>query len=386
VTSRLDSQQPDALFVIDLERIIPSEAKGQTGLRSLNASRDLWEQRFRCPVVLWLPEYAAALLSIHARDLWRYRSHRFEFVFHNATEAGGTAGHFSDFSAASNLSQEEKQFRIAELQQRLADVGEPPGPELAAHSLLWLNELAFLYYELGRLDDAEDYWRKLSERASASDSQAALASAYGGLGNILLTRGDLDGAERMYRKVLAINEKLGQLEGMAHNYSNLGILLQTRGDLSGAELMYQEALAINEKLGRLEGMAHNYGNLGTVLQARGDLGGAEAMHRQALAIDEKLGQLEGMASTYGNLGILLTTRGDLGGAEMMYRKALAIDEKLGRLEGVATDYGNLGGVLRARGDLGAAREMWTKSRELFARIGASHMVEGIQGWIDSLPG
>src|SRR5439155_16715913 len=65
VSSQLDSHPPEALFVIDLERIVPSEASEQPALRSLNASRELWERHFRCPVVLWLPEYAATLLSIH---------------------------------------------------------------------------------------------------------------------------------------------------------------------------------------------------------------------------------------------------------------------------------------------------------------------------------
>ncbi len=93
----------------------------------------------------------------------------------------------------------------------------------------------------------------------------------------------------MHRKSLEIEEKLGRLEGMASQYGNLGNLLMTRGDLDGAEEMHRKSLEIEEKLGRLEGMASDYGNLGLVLETRGDLNGAEEMYRKSLEIEEKLG-------------------------------------------------------------------------------------------------
>jgi hypothetical protein len=70
----------------------------------------------------------------------------------------------------------------------------------------------------------------------------------------------------------------------------------------------------------------------------------------------------------------------------MFRQALAIDEKLGRPEGLANGYANLGVVLATWDDLDGAREMWSKSRDLFAKLGAQHMVDQVQGWIDELPG
>jgi hypothetical protein len=52
---------------------------------------------------------------------------------------------------------------------------------------------------------------------------------------------------------------------------------------------------------------------------------------------------------------------------------------------MASDYGHLGTVYATRGDLGKARELWTTARDLFQRLGALHMVEKVQGWIDDLP-
>src|SRR5882724_4900574 len=79
VCGRLRDGAPRGIIVLDLEASVPSEAKAQPTLRALNRSRELWE-RFACPVVFWLAEYAAALVARHAPDFWRYRSHQFEFV------------------------------------------------------------------------------------------------------------------------------------------------------------------------------------------------------------------------------------------------------------------------------------------------------------------
>ena len=52
-----------ALFVTGLERSLPSSEANFSVLRSLNASRELWVANFACPVVFWVPEYVATLLS-----------------------------------------------------------------------------------------------------------------------------------------------------------------------------------------------------------------------------------------------------------------------------------------------------------------------------------
>ena len=237
----------------------------------------------------------------------------------------------------------------------------------------------------GDLAGAEAMYRKSLAIEEKLGRLEGMANNYGNLGNVLFTRGDLDGAKEMYQKSLEISDPNGMLELSANQYGNLGNVLFTRGDLNGAEAMYRKALAIDEKLGRLEGMASDYGSLGIVLKIRRDLDGAQEMYGKALAIHEQLGSLEGMASDYGNLGNVLFTRGDLDGAEGMHRKSLAIEEKLGRLEGMANAYANLGIVRRTRGDFDGARANWVKSRDLYARLGAPHMVEKVQGWIDGLP-
>ena len=51
---------------------------------------------------------------------------------------------------------------------------------------------------------------------------------------------------------------------------------------------------------------------------------------------------------------------------------------------MANQYNNLGEVAQTRGDLVKARSLWVQSRDLFAEIGAAHMVQKVQSWIDDL--
>lgn len=375
-----------ALFVVGLEESLDSTKTRQPALASLNASRELWEQRFPCPVVFWLPDFAVALLSGEARDFFRYRSHRFEFVSDQAALVAALSDRFSgDLSAASSLSADEKRFRMAELEQRISQAGDPPSDVLVNYVVVWMNELFYLYFSIGDLTGAEAVLKKSLAVNEKLGRLEDAAGDYGNLATVYATRGDLTAAEQLFKKSLAINKKLGGLEAMGVVYGNLGNVYYERGDLKGAEAMHKKSLAIDEQLGHLEGMARTYCNLGTVYETSRDVDAAEAMYKKSLAIEERLGHLEGLATGYANLGGVLQTRGDLDAAEEMYKKSLGIDEKLGLLEGMAINYDNFGSLYEMRGDPKAARDHWTKARDLYAKIGMPHMVEKMQSRLDSLP-
>ena len=247
--------KPAALFVVNLEASIPSERESQPALASLNASRELWERRFPCPVVFWLPEYAAALLSIHAGDFWRYRSHRFEFVSEQAGAVAGVADQFSgDLGAAATLTAEQKRYRIAELEQRIADAGDDPPDSLAQHACVWLSELGFLYDFIGDLDRAEQMHRKALRIYEKLGRMDGMANDYG---------------------------NLGRMDGMANDYGNLGVIYGKRGDLEQAEQMLRKALEIDEQLGRMEGMAISLANLGRIAEQRGNVTKARELWTKA---------------------------------------------------------------------------------------------------------
>jgi len=388
VCEKTQGSSPWALFVTNLEKSLPSSDQKPVRspvLRRLNGTRELWKQQHPYPVVFWVPEYVAGMLASGARDLWAWRSHQFEFVAERLEFAVAVMPMFTGgLSMAANLDQDSKRFRIAELEQRIGDAGEPLPAELVPHAFAWLQELGHLLYIFGELDQAENTWRRALALAERVGRQEGVAMQYGNLGLIYQARGKLEDAEAMHRKALDIDERLGRHQGMACEYGNLGEIYLARGDLDGAEAVVRKSLEIDERLGHLEGLAIDYSNLGVIYWRRGELNQAESMYRKALDIDEKLGHVEAMAAHYGNLGVLSGERGDLVRAEAMHRKALELYESLGVLEGMAKQYGNLGIDYSQRGDVRAARECWTKARDLYARIGVPHKVEKVQAWIDEL--
>jgi len=372
---KLTIKRPPAIFITEIENALPSDEVQPRIIRNLNASRDLWQEKLSCPVVFWLPEYAAAMLQKDALDFASWISHTFEFVSEQATAMAGTLDVYAgDITSAGRLDADQKRFRIAELEQRIEEAGYPTKLQFAKYVLVWFNELAYLYLTIGDLDTAEANIRESLRIAEKLGIQVALASAYGNLGVIYQTRGDLDKAETMLNKSLDINEKLGRLKGVAHQYGNLGLIYKTRGVLDKAEQMLKKSLEINERLGWLEGMVDQYGNLGVIYQTQGDMEKAEEMFHKVLDVENRLGRPESIATAYGNLGLIYQTRGDLEKAKQMFIKSLEIDEKFGRLEGMANQYANLGVIYLARGDLAKAEQMHTKSLEIEEKIGR---LEGI---------
>jgi len=211
------------IFVVGIEKLLPSDRKEHKVIKALNATRELWRSHFSCPVVFWVPEYASTLLSIHARDLWSWLSHSFEFISEQATPSAGMMDNYAgDIISAGRLDADQKRFRIAELEQRIEDAGEPPKPELVQHILIWLNELAYIYKAIGDLDKSQQNILKSLEIAERLGLQKTVADAYGNLGLIYRTKGDLARAEGMHNKSLEIEKKLGSLEGMASQYGNFG--------------------------------------------------------------------------------------------------------------------------------------------------------------------
>jgi len=359
-----------ALFLIDLERSVPSDTEDLPVLRSLNASRELWESKYACPVVLWIPEYAARLLSIHARDFWRYRSHRFEFVSELAGVKAATADALAgDLDMASGLSKEEKRFRVAELEQRIAEAGEAPPQELVPHVMAWRNELAFLYWFLGEPNRAEDVLHRSLAFAEKLGDRAVMARSYHQLGVVVQLKGAYEEALAWYRKSLAIAEELGNRAGMAISYHQLGMVAQLKGAYEEALAWYHKSLEIKEELGDRAGMASSYHQLGIVAQLKGAYEEALSWYRKSLAIAEELGNRAGMAISYHQLGMVAQLKGAYEEALAWYRKSLEIAEELGDRAGMAISYHQLGIVAQLTGAYEEALSSYKKSLAIKEELG-----------------
>lgn len=125
-------------------------------------------------------------------------------------------------------------------------------------------QLATIYLDLGRLDDAEATF------GEALAANAKMGAAHNGLAVIAFTRGQADRAEDLIRKALALEPRLRT----AHY--NLGRIREAQGDVAAAEALYREELAIYPDHGRARF------NLAQILRARGDRTGYLAELRQGV--------------------------------------------------------------------------------------------------------
>jgi tetratricopeptide (TPR) repeat protein len=374
VRSRLGATQPDAVFIADLERSIPSEETRQSSLRSLNASRELWENRFRCPIVFWLPEYAATLLSVNARDFWRYCSHRFSFVFHSNLPGPSAADRISgDLVAASNLSRDEKHFRIAELQQRLADTDSAPDSTMARHRLLWLNELGWLHYIFGEAGEAQRSWLEYSTLASKAGSKSDVATALGNLGLASAALGDARGAIEFHERACAASREIGDRRGEGAELNELGNSRMALGEPGKAIGYYEQSLILARNLGDRAGEGTALGNLGNAWIALGDARKALGYHEQALTLSRQIGDRRGEGQDLGNLGNAWAALGDTRKAVGYYERQTAIAREIGDRAGEGRALGNLGSAWADIGDsakaIGYYNQHLTIARETGDRRG-----------------
>ena len=256
---------------------------------------------------------------------------------------------------------------------RILDATTGPGqaPPEPARSL-WLyttTSQATRQKDAGRPDQAAQIYRSalayLHGLPATDWSRGSTAAIHHQLGMTEHDRGRLEEAEDWYRKSLAISEELGHQPNIAITYHELGVTAQARGRHDEAEDWYRRSLAIKEELGDQPRIAISYHQLGVTAQARGRLDEAEDWYRRSLAIKEELGNRPGMASTYHQLGVTAQDRGRLGEAGDWYRKSLAIKEELGDLPGTAFTYGQLGLLAEARHQTLEALEWMVRCVALF---------------------
>jgi len=254
--------------------------------------------------------------------------------------------------------------------------GSGPPPFDTPTGILWLffaGAAATRSARHGRLDDAERTWRQITAALAALDDSPErlgnLSAGYQNLGAIARQRGRLDEAEDWYRRTLAIAEEAGDRSGLADTYRDLGVIARDRGDYEQAGEWFRRSLTVKEEIGDRLGTAAIYYQLGMNAQSLGRLDEADEWFRKSLAIDEEIGNRRTMSSTYLQLGNSAQLRGQLDEAEDWYRRSLAISEELGDRPRMAITYHRLGYSAQLRGRLDEADEWYRRSLAINEELG-----------------
>jgi tetratricopeptide (TPR) repeat protein len=255
-------------------------------------------------------------------------------------------------------------------QRILAWLQDQPATEWTRQNIAGTyHHLGMTAQERGRLDEADDWYRKALTIKEELGDRPSMAPTYHHLGMTAQDRGRLDEADDWYRKALTIKEELSNRPSMALTYHHLGMTAQDRGRLNEADDWYRKALTIKEELGDRPSMATTYHQLGNTAYLRTRLDEADDWYRKALTIFEELGNRPYMSATYHQLGMTAQDRGRLDEADDWYRKALTIFEELGNRHHMSAAYHQLGMTAQDRGRLDEADDWYRKALAIGQELG-----------------
>ena len=316
-------------------------------VRGLDEEAKQWVDRIRMSVEA--PDGTPPELDTLAGALW---------LFASGAQAGREA-------RAGLLDQADRSYHAMLRMLR----GQPETPRQRGHIATTCHMLGYVAQEHGRLDDAENWYRRSLTISEELGNRPNMAGTYHQLGNIAERQGQLDQAEDWYRRSLAISEELGNRPNTAITYHQLGMIAEGRGRLDDAEDWYRRSLTIDGELGNRPGMATTYHQLGGIAYERGRLDDAEEWYRGSLTIEEELGNRPNMAGTYHQLGNIAYDRGRLDDAENWYRRSLALREELGNRHSMAGAFHQLGNVAHSRGRPDDAEDWYRRSLAISEELG-----------------
>jgi len=362
VQQQMPDGKPRAVFIVDLEKALGKDT-GHRALQGLNVRREQWRSTLQCPVVFWIPEYVMPLLMTQARDFWSWVSHTLEFAPEPIALVNLLAGHTADAAVAANLDVHEKRIRIAELEQRIAEVADKSRGGLKAHLWTWLQELAYLYFYVGELHKAEQILQRSIDVGTPANSKAISETLHGiGIGRQL--RGDYDKALEYYERSQKIKRELGDKAGMAGSLHQIGGIHYLRGEYGKALEYTERAKEISEKLGRGSDISKSLQQIGIIHFSRGDYEKALEYFQQARKISEELADRTDISSILHDIGAVHQARGDHDRALEFFEQSLRIKEELGDRMGVAASLYQIGTVHEALGNSDKALEYCERANRI----------------------
>ena len=330
-------------------------------LNTLNNFRELFYEAKIPNLVFYNQAFSESVIR-KAPDFWRYRGNYYEF---EEAERGMAFEAIETLATPFSYQDKEDLLRRKRINEYLLEKVRDKEEKAKI-----LGELGVIFYYLGELDKASEYYEKALELDEGLGIKEGIARHLRSIGLIYRTKGELDKALEYYEKALELDEGLGIKEGIAKDLGNIGIIYRIKGELDKALDYYGKALELDKEVGRKEGIAIQLGNIGTVYRIKGELDKALDYYRKALELDEEVGRKEGIARDLGNIGIVNYIKGELDKALKYCKKALELNEELGRKGGIAIQLGNIGNVYYIKGELDKALEYLVKALRISNEIGS----------------
>jgi tetratricopeptide (TPR) repeat protein len=379
IRSRISDPPPDAVFVSGIENSLRvAELAHKTAfVANLNASRNSFEVVVPCPLFLWIPDYVLTAIMNGAPDFFSIRSgvYFFSATPRNTDEIvrSMTIGN----RAAANLSIQEKESRVIEIEHLLAEYESLAPDDRNKRAEVRLHRsLGYLLSLLGRYERAERHF--LQALALVSDFNDLKAEFYCCLDLVFtsVNRGDLEKAEEYCSDALRRARQLEDKELEGATLTAVARLRTMQGRFEEAKELYLQGLNLqNVQLDSLDPSELN--NLGNLYAHTNDLSQAELFYRKAVERKKEDGDIASAAGSLVNLGNVYYAQGRISEAEDALKESLGVARDLGLYGIEYRALRDLGNIRRAQNDISSAINFYKEALLLSKAVGDSKVADQI---------
>jgi DNA-binding winged helix-turn-helix (wHTH) protein/tetratricopeptide (TPR) repeat protein len=185
------------------------------------------------------------------------------------------------------------------------------------------NDMAGLYYESGKLSEAESMWRQAITEFRRVDEQEGLGASSNNLGDIYLVRGRLRQADQLLHQAILSYQRTKDADGVAGALVDLGDLCLHRGDLSGALENFHRSLQHAGSNGDKSVVAAALAGIGETKLQQSDVRAARTSYESAWRLRQELGEKQAIAQTELALAKIRILEGNPADAESRARRCKA---------------------------------------------------------------
>lgn len=307
--------------------------------------------------VLALPEFSGAQPSEAVRSLGAYVVKYLQprrSVDGAMLRVANTGDPFTDQAYARGM--HEKISGNMQQAKELLEVAAQGGDEA-----FWpAYELALSIAELGDLDDANQRYQRLLERAVAQASPLQIAVLSNALGISADLRGDLEQSKQHYEEGIKWAGDYGLHQKSAQLWINYAVLERARAQPALAREYLGRAFSAYERAGVEVLPGDFYITLGNIAADTGDVREAQQQYSQALTNFRRLDRPAGAGIALSNLSWASQMLGELDTSERYLAESIAVREEIGDTVGLVKSEIRQAGLAYSRGKLTLANSVALK--------------------------
>ncbi|MDR0307616.1 MAG: tetratricopeptide repeat protein [Chitinispirillales bacterium] len=264
----------------------------------------------------------------------------------------------------------EQMQRYEDLRDELMALPLDSEPNRLLAAAVTLNNIAELYTNYGRYDDALILLTQILtiREKTLGEGHPDTITAYNNIGLVYYHQKDYTKSLEWYMKAVEMFDK--EHPNIAAMYNNIALVYNSQNNYAEALKWHKKALEIHEKVFGKEHLntASTYNNIALVYDDQRDYSKALEWYQKALEINKKVlgNEHPNTTATYSNIAGVYYVQGNYDKALELCNEVLIINEKVFDKQHpyVAKTYSNMADIYRDQGNYDKALELLLKSYKI----------------------